>query len=549
MKTNFNLDRKKVSSQQIESRQNFSGVIDKLHNLKPPFFKSPWFYGAAGLASITLVVGLVFFFSDNEEKNPKPPLTASSISVGDLQDTPCIKPISETSDLAFSVYAIDPRRGGNIVLSSGTEIRIDKQSLVTENSTPVELRIREFHNKEEAFVAGIPMDQGQSNAFESAGMIEIRANQEGKPIEINRVKPIEISLSLYKDPKEFQFWYLDEASKSWNEHDVIYSKEDLKDNKKEIKKAEITLKQIHQKIEICEDKISTVNTKTTDNSLVPTLGSRKLQIEFDEKDFPELKGYKDIEFEYVAFTEEVSKTLKSQVWNTVSLKKSGDYVAVFSNAKGSQAVKVRPVLKGKSLQDVENQLAAAEELRISELAKLSSEKESLQKRALQLQAKYDGMIADMEQELQGGYMNTSNRSSAFANQTALNQATADFQMTRFGLYNCDKPIPYPPKRPEFIAFSDENENVLRPTAVHVFDLTKDCRYSYERGGTHDLSEIGWNDNPSSIIVFDKEGRMFIANGIDKNNSKSKNIVLKKIDNSGMTVDNLRKMIRESVTVV
>jgi hypothetical protein len=546
MKTQFNLDRKKVSSQRIESRQNFKGVINTFQQLKLPFYKSPWFYGTAGLASLAIILGIVLSFDQESENSPKTPLNASTISVGNLQDTPCIKPISETSDLAFSVYAIDPAKGGNILLPSGTEIRIDRQSLLTNDKVPVELRIREFQNKEEAFVAGIPMDEGRNNAFESAGMIEIRASQEGKQIAINEEKPIEISLSLYKNPKEFQFWYLDEATKKWSEHDALFSKEDLKDNKKELKKVEITLKQVSQKLDVCEDKISLVNSKITDNSLVPSLGSRKLQIDFEEKDFPELKGYKDIEFEYVNFSEEVSKTLKSQVWNTVSLKKSGDYIAIFSNAKGSQAVKVRPVLKGKSLQEVELQLKAADELRISELERFSLEKDNLQKRALQLQAKYDGMIADMEQEL-NGYMNPANRSSAFVNQMALNQATADFKVTRFGLYNCDKPIPYPPARPEFVAFSDDNDNNFKPASVHVFDMTKDCRYSFELGGNHDLSEIGWNDNPSSIVVFDKEGRMFFAVGIQKLNSKT--IILKKIESSGMTVDNLRKMIRESVTVV
>ena len=550
MKTHFNLDRQKLSAEHIAKKERFDQVLDSYKHLKVPLYQKPWFYGSVGFSVVALIVGLSLFSGDKEPAENPEKLAASATVVGDLQDTPCIQPISETSDLAFNVYSIDPQKGGNIVLGTGTEIRIPANSLLAKENSPVEMRVREFQNKEEAFIAGIPMDEGQSNAFESAGMIEIRAEQNGQTVQINPEKPLDVSLALYKNPTDFQFWYLDEKEKKWSKHDALFSKEDLKDNKKELKKVEITLKKVNEKIDVCVEKLEQVAQPETNNSLIPTLGSRKLQIDFDEKDFPELKGYKDIEFEYVTYNEEVAKVLKSQVWNAVSLKKAGDYVALFSNSKGSQSVKVRPVLKGKTLQEVENQLKEANEFRESEFKRLTLEKESLQKRALQLQAKYEGMIEDMQLDLNNAYaQGIENRKNRFATETVMNQATADFQVTRFGLYNCDKPIPYPPSRNEYFIYADANDNELNPESVYVFDLKKDCRYNFSRGGLHRLEHVGWFNNPTTLVLLDKEGRMFFANDVQNQSKTTAKIKFTKLDNSGTNVDNLKKIIRESVAVV
>lgn len=550
MKTQFNLDRKQLTSEHINSRQDFDKVLKGSQAANAPFWKSPWFYGPTGLATIAVIVAISFMLGENTKPTVQNNIKPSQVSLASLEDTPCIKPISETSDLAFNVYSIDPKRGGNIILPTGTEIKINKNSLLTSESGTVEIRVREFHDKAEAFIAGIPMDYGKTKAFESAGMIEIRAMQGNEEVSINEKYPIEISMSLHKNPEDgFKFWYLDEDKSEWQEHDAYYENRSSEDNRQEIASVEKSLTKVQNLVDNCQKEIAKVEATASDNSLLPTLGARKLQIAFDEKDFPELKGYKDIEFEYVNYNEEVAKVLKSQVWNEVNLSKAGDYIAIFKNSKGTQSVKVKPVLKGKTLQEVEAQIKAAEAIKTKELARLQKEKEELKARALELEAKYQGLIADMQTEIDNSTKRTALAAArARQNTTAVSVAAAEFRTTRFGIYNCDKPIPYPAKRPEFVAFTDQQENQLVPKAIYVFDLQKDTRYTYLEVGNHPLESVGWFNNPTTVIIMDNEGRMFYSNNIQEQQGM-RIIALEKLEKNDLTADNLKKIIRESTAVI
>lgn len=62
------LDRKKLSKEHIESKQNFDSVLAQLKTIKAPFWKSAWFYGSMGLSGIAIVVGYSFL-QNKEELN------------------------------------------------------------------------------------------------------------------------------------------------------------------------------------------------------------------------------------------------------------------------------------------------------------------------------------------------------------------------------------------------------------------------------------------------------------------------------------------------
>lgn len=55
------LDREQLSTAEIRSNQNFGKVLKEVKLGKSPFYKSPWFYGTAGLAAIAGVVGVTVF--------------------------------------------------------------------------------------------------------------------------------------------------------------------------------------------------------------------------------------------------------------------------------------------------------------------------------------------------------------------------------------------------------------------------------------------------------------------------------------------------------
>ena len=172
------LDRPKISSEDIASRQNFDNVLSTFNQAKPPAYKNPWFWGSAGLATVgvTTILTLNAFTLKNETDDKKITLKNDQLP----EDTQCIKAPVKGEDVDFKTYTVNPLKDETITLASGTTIEIDKGSLMAEKpGEAVEIKVREFHDQASVFISGIPMDY-QKDAFESAGMIEIKGEQEGK---------------------------------------------------------------------------------------------------------------------------------------------------------------------------------------------------------------------------------------------------------------------------------------------------------------------------------------------------------------------------------
>jgi len=53
------IDREPLSKDYVKSKQNFGQVLSQVKKLKPPIWKSPWFYGPVGLAAVALSLKVV----------------------------------------------------------------------------------------------------------------------------------------------------------------------------------------------------------------------------------------------------------------------------------------------------------------------------------------------------------------------------------------------------------------------------------------------------------------------------------------------------------
>jgi hypothetical protein len=52
------VDREPVSSDYIEAKQDFGHVLSQVKNLKPPVWKTAWFYGPVGIAVVAVIVSI-----------------------------------------------------------------------------------------------------------------------------------------------------------------------------------------------------------------------------------------------------------------------------------------------------------------------------------------------------------------------------------------------------------------------------------------------------------------------------------------------------------
>jgi hypothetical protein len=140
-----------------------------------------------------------------------------------------IKPPVSIKDIPFDTYTFDVDSGIIIKRNTGTMVKIAPGSLVDSSGQMIKglvnLSVREFHDVESLFYSGIPMsiDVRRENFLQSAGMIELRAESNGKKVDFAKNAAAEIELASFKEAKNYQLYHLKE-DQNWSVTDTFISK-------------------------------------------------------------------------------------------------------------------------------------------------------------------------------------------------------------------------------------------------------------------------------------------------------------------------------------
>ena len=542
----INVDRPQIKSEDIASKQNFNKVLNGYQKLKPPIFKNPWFYGAIGVASIAILftIGSINLNSDKHENN----ITLNNQELP--EDTKCIHAPIENVNIDFKTFNINTTKEETINLPSGTIITIPKGSLIlNSNETKIEIKVREFNSKSESFIAGIPMDE-KEGAFESAGMIEIRAVDNEKDVKINPSKPLKVNLNLTKNPENFQFWKLNEDKNKWVTHKAIYSNENATNkqqsqtNSIEINKNNLLKSIENTNSEIEKNKSGLVILKSPEriDFHLPITENQRFDLDFDTKEFPELEKFKGMEFE-VSSKKAYDKSFTKKTWNDVSLLKEKEtYFAVFSAKKDKFKIEVRPVLNGQKKEIAEKEFKKMyDSYSETKLQLVQNEKELLIKKKEQ-QEKYDQLIKSLNTQ------NQINRNTVLDSEiaiTSLPKFKADFSVSEFGVYNCDKVNSYPTSFKEEVHFSFFNNQPVEIISAFVFNEKKDIRYSYGRNSVRPISSIGVHEkDPNTLVTIDKEGKMGYVLNFNSSKVNNNEIKLTLLNKKDQNIAFIQKLINE-----
>lgn len=557
----MNLDRPNLNSEQIASKQNFQDVLTKFNATKAPVWKSPWFWGPTSLASLAAIT----LIGMNSFSNPIETHDKNNTLVQHTQlpnDTECIKPPVISEDIPFSVHQVDPKKDQTIRLLDGTKISIPAGSLVpTDLDKKVQIKVRKFNDKASVFVAGIPMDYGDKTAFESAGMIEIKGVQNGESVELNADKPIEIELQLTQNPATFDFWYLDEEQKAWGNYpatfksDKISGELQVKDNSK---KLESKFETVSKKLTAVDQEIGRLEKPTQTDFKIPVKGHQKFDLAFNKGDYPELSKFQDLVFEIIP-TMGYDKNFASLVWSEALLEKrvGGGYEMILRASKREIKLPVRPVLGGKELKEAEKEFDAAIENFQLTNSQLKAEKEKLESEKAKLNLQLLEELKNIRNQnnaalIQRNTVDSKNASSQSKarGEVADFQNVAKFQVTRWGLYNCDKSISYPEPLEEqpFIAWKGGLE--MKAQSIYVFDLDKNTRYSFGARNRFSLEQLGWfKKNDIVIVAIDEAGKIgALEISKSENSGKAEKILFEPKETGEKTVDWLKKMMHESVDI-
>lgn len=535
----MNLDRPNLNSEQISAKQNFDQVLSKHLLSKPPVWKSPWFWGSTGLASI----GIALFFSVNylNSQNETHDKT-NTLAITDLpKDTECIHPPIEGEDVPFQTFEVNPNKNEEIILPSGTKIEIPKESLLPENKNEsVEIEVREFPDKVSAFLAGIPMDYKKEYAFISAGMIEIRGKQNDQVVEINTEKPIEIDMKLTKNPAGFDFWSLNETTRVWTKYPVKYEMNHQNEKPKLSLNNPVAIKKqignIDDQMVALNQSKSEVQKPSNESFKIPNESHQKFDLDFNKKTYPELAKFENLVFEILP-TSGYDKNFTKKTWSDVKLEKNKDgYEMIFTATSEKLRLPVRPVLQGKELAEAKKEFDVAITSFNETIVEIERNKSVLQKQKEAYQKALMGDLAALNEKLVS---------------TPTDNGTASFQVNQWGVYNCDKPSKYPAAMKTEPFFVWENSSTSADfNQIFVFNLDKDLRFNYGDRAIHPIANFGCHANDDLVIFGVERGGDF---GIcELKSGKSKNImskiIFKKGESDESVKDLLNKLMNETVSV-
>ncbi len=393
----INTNHQPLTPDDIARGQDFGQLMSAYKAAKPPFYKGTAFkIFAAGL--VACIIGTAVFFALKDEA-----ITTLSAF---------INPPIEGIDITYTTYQIDATKDSVVFYKTGSAIRIPANAFLDESGNKVtgqvELQYREFHTVQEAFIAGIPMNYdsaGQKMFFETAGMMEISASQNGKQLKPNPEAMINVNMISYNDAERFNSYYLDTVKRKWEykgksiaELVALRAEETNQVDPKNAGETAINTNQIFTAPEEATKMPAPVLPAKAD------ISKPRFRIEVSEEEFPEIAVYKNVKFQPTADANYDPKKAKIE-WTSGEIKRlpnSTAYEVVFSNATESYSVKATPVFEEKDINEAQqlyNEYTIANNKKVAKQEKAKKKKaEKDAQEAKNIQADKDAETKLMQEE-------------------------------------------------------------------------------------------------------------------------------------------------------
>ncbi len=500
----FKINPPKLSDESIEQFKDFEKLLADYEKTAAPLgakrpVRKMWWSVAASAA---VLAGVCIYFLGNfgqpdfEQKQKE--YFASQEFVN-----PPIKGLEDE----ISATNINAEKGGDFSSKSGSKYKIEPNALTTKSGEPVKgdvtIKYREMHDYVDFFVSGIPMtydSAGVTYQLESAGMVEIYAEQNGEKLEINPDKPIqvelisEIPLQANQEVPKFNIYQLDMDNRNWKYQDVDniqIVERDLPANKS--KDALVA--------SLNREKIAEI--KRLENSiplpLKPTKPNRANGSDFVFNfDF---QGDKILSSETVSAEESAQLFEKYSMWqvkpgtgvSSNQLKQAWDDAQVMplSNTdfeltlmKGDSRLKVivNPVMTGEEYQKA---LGNYNGLLADYNDKLGTRNNTLDAQIAAVTEKYNSLKAKELDALNNG------DDDGFYPAKVVNR----FAVTDFGVWNCDRP--YLPNDDEIqSAFIDDKNNKYDNHTAFLVDKTKNTIVKYY---ATDGTKVNFNNKTENLL--------------------------------------------------
>jgi hypothetical protein len=327
---------------------------------------------------------------------------------------------------------------GSVIILPACKLQNDAKNEVEGKVT---LRFRQFNNAAELALSGITLNYdsaGNKYLFESNGMFEIDANQNGNYLHIPADCPCKVLLATNSFEPKFNNYFLDTATANW-----VYLGPMVKekfDNFGAIEKEKMPMNQSNL-TEFVEEKMTPEINQLPKLPQLPKQDDEELpnfRINAKENEFPELAVYKGILFEVEPKDAIRSVPIFGMVWSNIDLitVKSGELYKVkmqkFNKSNklvNSDSILVHPII---DQENYEGELKKYKELEKKHRLALKKQNEEFESRKALARLQTEKAVKEsrsrnMEQIKSNNDLSYPSFRSAFS-------------VVNFGIYNSDNPM-------------------------------------------------------------------------------------------------------------
>jgi len=482
-------NRPEISQTEIKGFKDFDSLQKKVKSTnRTQAFNPKWWYIGSGLMAFALLAVLLIssqmksnleFEQKGIQKTPskssKTPIAQNKI----IHSSKILPPLPSV-DVPFSHYRINNFDGGDLTHFTGSEIHIPKHAFIDDKGMPVngfvDIEYREFHDPLDVWLSGIPMtyDTLGMQLFESAGMLEIRAYQNQKPLQLNPKAPLIAQMVSHNGEERFKVYSLDDSSGLWQfkGRDQIIKIPEVSGNStihgfpaplppKNIIKLETALEQ-HKQLEPKSPQKFNATKYTFD-------------LDVDLSEFPEFAKFNDLKFEVDPNQKDFNSTIYNTVWDAAELSHdnvdNNTYTLSLQKDVDIKKYKVHPVYTGKDFKKAIEHYHKAKhrwQTKADLIAKnLSKERHTYSEKKAQ-------WAADLKKktEKEKHKKNTSQVTFNFIR---------TFEISQMGITNCDDYGPRYPKgkkkKPQLLNII--KATVITPVFIYIIEKGKNKIYRFD----------------------------------------------------------------------
>jgi hypothetical protein len=538
MNRKINLNRPEVSAEEIAKRKNFDSVLKANVKVSKPLIKKPWFLSSIVVATVAIVTTAVLLNKNNVNQTTSNTTVNDSLALEKFYKTeeakPCIAPPIEGLNIPYTTYKVMAENGGTFEFKTGSTFTVPKNAFADQNGTiikgEVEIRYREFHDMVDVFVAGIPMtydSAGTQYHFESAGMLEMLAYQNGKEVGMAKDKSVTIEMASNDANPKHNLYLLDTVQNNWaclgkdkivkptKSTENFNSDVPVKFNETPEYKS-IETKKEEAKI-IKEEKIAALPKVPAEPKKPAKVNASKFtfNIDVNPKEFPELAVYKGVLFEVGDENKSFTANMYDITWDAATIKsgtkKDVNYLLTLQKGSKKYDLVVYPVFEGKNHETAMKAYQEKFDKHETVLEKRQADEKKIEVEYLAKVAEYKKNQLELERKWKAA------QDEEFKSLDTEQKVKRVFAINNFGVYNCDNPHAYPTGVVCIAKLNNDIDKKLEIYDVFLVEKGLNAMFTYSR---NPVVKFSFDPKAKNILWTVEHGKLYYLKPEDFNNFKN-----------------------------